>query len=1056
MEFSIQNIRDAYIKLKAYIYYDHTDLVLRRQLVEFETSIGKDILTNNPSSHYRKSKDISSLFDQFTIDEKLERITKEINNYHENGEFFDHLLDKISIDYYPKKIKGEKNIANNPNFISNKRIRDSYEIERLTPFINAPIELHILAVLWILNEGFHKDKVLGSESLGNRLLLNKDKTAVVQGSGLFKPYYNQYQKWRDEAVETAVNIIKKEKNVAFLNLDIKDYFSSIRIPRTELYKKNQAKYFESQDNLNKVFLDIHIRYSKILIKEISEESNLFDEFDVALPIGLVSSYVLANHYLKIFDDSIEKIVKPAYYGRYVDDLLFVIVNPETSFDLKNSVDEPIIERFVKDIFQGIISVEDSKEKNIPLKNGELGEKVFKLENYESLFCQTEKSLLHYFDSEESHLVIDRLKHELDERSSEFRDFPEDGGNNLSLAASAYHLDYDGTEGKIRTLKDYKENRFGLTLFLSNKIFRALRHQNNLTDEESEEIVRFFKGENSLTFYRLWERILTLLLVNQKPAQYVDFFFHCYQQIDRLHISKEAAHINIDRIKNSLFSYLDSSNEITLSLDLDFTSKTKKVKRDFEFKKNSLSSFHLSFLFGIQEPTGSGSYWITRFRRANMMRHNYVVHPLLTFTKASKEGKLRSLVSIKTEFSKYIISEELMANSPRRVKFWECCLSVIFEELGKCSRKRTNQSDYYSSDIFSIIKKNGGKDNQDYLDIAFERFAKINESHVANYEQFNEAYRDKFFARKHEEKKNSPTVYVEELRVDSDKRLPKSIRIAFANTEVKLSNVILGMRGTPNLNSERYDSLAGILNSTSKENCNLLLFPECFTPVNLLTSLAKYSERNDVAIITGTEHTRAGEMVFNFVVTILPIEVDGVFDAVVSIRLKNHYSHEEQSMIKGNHLKVPLPKVYRHDLFNWRNLYFSPYYCFELANVWHRSLFKSKLDMLVAVEWNKDTNYFSNIVESCARDLHCFIAQVNTSQYGDSRLTQPTESARMDLLRLKGGLNDAILVSDIELAGIREFQRKTYDNTKEKKEYKPLPPDYDYNFVLKRINNESVL
>ena len=343
-----------------------------------------------------------------------------------------------------------------------------------------------------------------------------------------------------------------------------------------------------------------------------------------------------------------------------------------------------------------------------------------------------------------------------------------------------------------------------------------------------------------------------------------------------------------------------------------------------------------------------------------------------------------------------------------------------------------------------------------MDVAFERFAKINESHVANYEHFDHAFRDKFFNRKHDEKKNSPTVYVEEIRVDSNKRLPKAIKIAFANTQVKLSNVILGMRGTPNLSSDRYDSLAGILNAASKENSNLLLFPECFIPVNLLSSLAKYSERNDVAIITGTEHVRVNDTVFNFVVTILPIEVDGVSDAVVSIRLKNHYSHEEQSLIKGDHLKVPLPKVYRHDIFNWRNLYFSPYYCFELANVWHRSLLKSKLDMLVGVEWNKDTNYFSNIVESCARDLHCFIAQVNTSQYGDSRLTQPTESARMDLLRLKGGLNDTILVSEIELAGIREFQRKTYEATREKREYKPLPPDYDHNLVLKRINNESVL
>jgi len=682
MEFSVQNIRDAYRKLKSYVYYDHTDLVLRRQLVEFETSIGKDWLTNNPSSHYSSKKGFDAIFENFSLDDKLDRIAKEINNYREDREFFDGLLKKISIDYYPKKLKEERKSNYNDNFISNKRIRRCYEIERLTPFINAPLELHIIAVLWIMNEGYHKDSDLGNESLGNRLLLNQDKTSVVQGSGLFRPYFNQYQRWRDEAVETAVNIIKKGKNVAFLNLDIKEYFSSVKIPRSELYNGHQDEVLNSEYNLKQIFLDIHVRYTENLIKDLVINAQLSKEFDVALPIGLVSSYVLANHYLKKFDDAIAKKVKPAYYGRYVDDLIFVIVDPETSFSETNSNRESIIENFVQENFPGIISIVAIGKNGNQSQSRDSEKNTFRLDGYETLFCQPDKSLLHYFDAEESHLVIDRLKQELDERTSEFRDFPEEGANNLSLASSAYHLEYDGTEGKIRTLKDYKENRFGLTLFLSNKIFSALRHQNNLTDQESEDVVRFFKGENCLTFYRLWERILTLLLVNQKSAQYVDFLFHCYEQIERLDIREEVGNVRIDKIKNSLFEYLDSSNEITLALDLDFLSKTKKIERDFEFKKNALSGFNFSFLFSRKEPTYSKSYWITRFRQANMMRHNYVVHPLLTYTKASKDGKLRSLVAIKTDFNKYQISEDLMANSPRRVKFWECCLSVIYEDLGK--------------------------------------------------------------------------------------------------------------------------------------------------------------------------------------------------------------------------------------------------------------------------------------------------------------------------------------------------------------------------------------
>lgn len=60
------------------------------------------------------------------------------------------------------------------------------------------------------------------------------------------------------------------------------------------------------------------------------------------------------------------------------------------------------------------------------------------------------------------------------------------------------------------------------------------------------------------------------------------------------------------------------------------------------------------------------------------------------------------------------------------------------------------------------------------------------------------------------------------------------------------------------------------------------------------------------------------------------------DATVIFRLKNHYAHSEEHLITGNHLEIPKPKPYRYDLINWRNIYFSVFYCFELANVEHRS------------------------------------------------------------------------------------------------------------------------
>jgi hypothetical protein len=60
------------------------------------------------------------------------------------------------------------------------------------------------------------------------------------------------------------------------------------------------------------------------------------------------------------------------------------------------------------------------------------------------------------------------------------------------------------------------------------------------------------------------------------------------------------------------------------------------------------------------------------------------------------------------------------------------------------------------------------------------------------------------------------------------------------------------------------------------------------------------------------------------------------------------------------------------------------------------------------------------------------------------------------MKLKGGINDSILVTEIDVDKIREFQRQTFEVTHEKEEFKPLPPDYNVDDVLKRINNEPIL
>jgi len=689
MEYSYEEILEAYVKLKTYIYYDSTNLYMRKRLAVFETNLSDDNDFLNDffgydlfKEKYEPNLEVDELS---TYEYKLKIFTQALNKYHEEPAYFEIFFKKIRPKFLPKKIKDRKKES---KIISNQRTAKEYLIERSAVFIDAPIEIHLISILWILKQGVELDKKLFDGCFGNRLILNKEKDKVVMGSGLFKPYPKQYQKWRDDAVNIAREHLKKEENVLILNLDIRDFFYSVRIPKIEIEKSphSKRKEFTSINNLYKIFGKVHEIFTQQLsnhktpydfLKEVVDDDKKINQY--ILPIGLLSSFVLANYHLSTFDDRIIKHSRPIYYGRYVDDILMVIANPvlpsdqindtieELNFNFENyknwlaksethNENEKItedkydnlsdLEQFVLINFNPIITLID---KPIFLLSGnESGpqEHVFKLNGFERLYCQSDKTLLYYFDKNESELVIDKLKRDLEEKSSEFRNYNDSEGEE-DFEESAYHLLYDGTEGKPRTLKDYKEDKFGLSVYLSKRIFNSLRRADKISENDAEKIVRFFQGCNTLNLYTLWERVFVFLLVNKKPKAYVHFYLNCCEAIKRIKLMKGGADIPRDEYQNNVLEYLDCANELALSLHPKFLSEVKKVKRTYDFSFNALKN-DLELFKARYSPTDDKSFFIRRFRQSNLIRHHYVAQPLLTYTEIAYED-FQNFTDIKIPF-----------------------------------------------------------------------------------------------------------------------------------------------------------------------------------------------------------------------------------------------------------------------------------------------------------------------------------------------------------------------------------------------------------------------
>jgi len=294
-----------------------------------------------------------------------------------------------------------------------------------------------------------------------------------------------------------------------------------------------------------------------------------------------------------------------------------------------------------------------------------------------------------------------------------------------------------------------------------------------------------------------------------------------------------------------------------------------------------------------------------------------------------------------------------------------------------------------------------------------------------------------------------------IKVNS--KLFSEVKIAVANTLLLESDFDRVLKDLPNRSRLRYDRLQDIVNSAIEQKVDMLVLPECYLPFEWLPILARTCAKNQMAIVTGVEHLKVNRkkrapLVSNLTAVILPFIEENYKFSYIHFHTKVHLAPHEKEKIES--FRCVANNGNRYELYNWNDFWFSVYCCFELTSIYDRSMFQAYADAIIAVEWNKDTNYYSNIVESLSRDLHCFCIQVNTSEFGDSRITIPSKTETKDLLKVKGGKNATILLDTIDIVGLRNFQLKGHtlqEKISEGKKYKPTPPDFNYDVVSKKMH-----
>jgi hypothetical protein len=962
-----EDIKLAYKRLKSYVYHENYSLPVLMKI---------------------------ALFEDDKIDDKLSDIYDLLSKCEGgNIESFDLLIKEIKHSTLPKSYSNVEN-KENGFLYSNENIKEKYLVDRITIFIDCPIEIHIISVLWIMYIGKYLDKELGQHCYGNRLQRNLDDDFEDNSIKLFKKYFTNYSEWRDQGIKKAKELHKLGLDVSILNLDIKNYYNSVDFKSTDIEDKIPKEYLW----LNNLIFKVHEHYSKSLLKE-----KLIEENKIVLPIGLLSSAVLANYYLKNLDNVIINKIKPAYYGRYVDDFIIVFANP--ILKSKN-----VLEEFIVDY---LISINTDSEKNFLKEENSNGDFSILVAKNKLLF-QTKKVKLYHFNKNESINLLEKFENEIIKNSSEFRFEPVSDDILNNFEDSSYKLNYSDTINKFRSVDGISVDKLGVSKHLS-KLINATKISNeidpNIKENLFNQIKDFFSGQRGLELNSLWEKVYNFYTINNAVDEIINFTkeqIKAVLSIDKASNSEIKKAADVDDIKYNLLIHLANCFAMSCSLNnLLFTEKI--LSKISDLNTNNLNNGILDVLTSVHIKPKSKA-----IIKSNLLRHNLIYYPLINYCVHPKDVNFMDKKLYNGDFK---FDDSKLEYSPRFIHYNELCLFYQFKK---------------------ILSSSNSVDYEVFINKIFEDYIAFNKLNFDKYE--------KHFPKSDKFAKTTKTS--EGLRIIFESAFPnEKLRIGIVNSKTLLNHSISSMKDKPILNYKRFDEINHILNeSLNRQKSDIIIFPEISIPYQWLPHLTSFSKKNNVAIICGLEHISNNKKeVLNYVATILPFKYLNYSNAFVDLRLKKDYSPGEIKEIEGRvGFKVPYAKMKNEKLrlYQWNNNWFSVFNCFELADIRKRAIFRGKVDFVITVEYNRDINYFSNITDSIARDIHAYIIQVNTSEFGDSRITQPSDTITKDILKIKGGDNVSLITGSINIKELRDFQKLNYSLQEGNKNYKFTPPNFN--------------
>lgn len=960
-------VQHAYRLLKQDSYYDKMDLFLRANFAAYETDETFD----------QRQKNLASVVRDFKKGELSARTKQRLRRW----------LADVGFRLLPKSVNlpgtgGDERETEDTKarLISNVRTAEQYEFASqggVQYFFYAPIELYILSTLWCMTVGPLLDRQLDHGCFGNRL--EGDRDGDGRPSRLFKIFHFQYTQWRDTAIKRAEALLDQERSSVLVSLDIKQCYYNLSVDWNQVPAPRGRTSRNLARNLTDVLRRVHGAYHEAIAAPLTATHGPEVAEEEGIPIGLPSSRVLANWLLDPFDAQVREALRPAYYGRYVDDMLIVAQAPPQDV-VSGGVDAILDDLLIR---RGLLKPSQ-------------GETEYELCSVPGLVIQSSKLIVQHFDKDHSRAGLREFIKQIKREASDFRFLPADE-RGRELDACAYDIIYEGSINKLRSVIGVTENSTELSKYLARRMVEHRLTSEALQKNVAEQLDRFTRGKNILDFCTTWERILTLLIVKKQHVKAADMLRRCLDTVAKLCSGNGDDEEWVETAQEHLREYLSIALAMPLAL-LDQEGRG-------EIRSKRLRSV-------IEADFDEAPDTAVCLRGSNLMRHHWVAWPLVNFT--GYRGSLGVLDMDRLAALEDWSIEDAESLSPRHIHADERQLFSLLELM-------LHPDGPGEGFFFGEPESLAPDDEEDEVDIGWCTNA---------------------------DDKPPTDPLIATVKIPSQPGTDK-LAIGIANLHVSEKDISASYEPlrAPNTSWDRQAKLFHLLNLAERENCDILVLPEVSVPYSWLPFMVAHARQAETALVFGLEHWVSGKTAYNLLVTILPCRENGRYRACrIFIRPKNHYSPAEIRELDRLDLQPPdLDPAYF--LFDWRGARFTVFNCYELSNIRHRSVFRGKVDLLIGAEWNRDTKYFSNIVESTVRDLHCYMVQVNTSQFGDSRVTSPKKSEEMNAVRVSGGLNTTLLKAEVDIPDLNDFRSKKPSPVDTR--YKPTPAGFEHDAIRSR-------